>query len=97
MPELAEASRSHHERYDGTGYPDKLAGTDIPEKVRIIAVADVYDAMTSKRSYRGVLPQEVVRQELEKARGTQLDPDFDDIMLQMIDEDKAYQLQEGKP
>lgn len=95
MPELAGASRSHHERYDGTGYPDGLAGTAIPEKVRIIAVADVYDAMTSKRSYRGVLPQDIVRQEMVRARGTQLDPFFTDIMLQLIDEDVSYQLQEG--
>ena len=97
MPELSGASRSHHERYDGTGYPDGLAGTQIPEKVRIIAVADTYDAMTSKRSYRDVLPQAVVRQEIIKARGTQLDPEFDDIMLQMIDEDTHYELQEGRP
>lgn len=95
MPELAGASRSHHERYDGTGYPDGLAGTAIPEKVRIIAVADVYDAMTSKRSYRGVLPQDIVRQEMARARGTQLDPFFTDIMLQLMDEDISYQLQEG--
>ena len=95
MPELAGASRSHHERYDGTGYPDGLAGTAIPEKVRIIAVADVYDAMTSKRSYRGVLPQDIVRQEMARARGTQLDPFFTDIMLQLIDEDVSYRLQEG--
>ncbi|SFT78665.1 putative two-component system response regulator [Selenomonas sp. GACV-9] len=95
MPELAGASRSHHERYDGTGYPDGLAGTAIPEKVRIIAVADTYDAMASKRSYRDVLPQAVVRQEMEKARGTQLDPDFVDIMLQMIDEDSSYKMREG--
>ena len=95
MPELAGASRSHHERYDGTGYPDGLAGTAIPEKVRIIAVADVYDAMTSKRSYREVLPQDIVRQEMARARGTQLDPFFTDIMLQLIDEDVSYRLQEG--
>lgn len=94
MPELSTASRSHHERYDGTGYPDGLAGADIPEKVRIIAVADVYDAMTSKRSYRDVLPQAVVRQEMLNAREAQLDPVFTDIMLQMIDEDVHYQLRE---
>ncbi len=95
MPELLCASRHHHERYDGTGYPDGLSGTAILEKVRIIAVADVYDAMTSKRSYRDVLPQAEVRQEMLKARGKQLDPYFTDIMLQMIDEDSDYQLREG--
>ena len=87
-------ARSHHERYDGTGYPDGLAGKAIPEKARIIAVADVYDAMTSKRSYRDILPQEVVREELVKAKGTQLDPKFTDIMLQMIDEDVEYRMHE---
>lgn len=95
MPELLSASRSHHECYDGTGYPEGLSGTAIPEKVRIIAVADVYDAMTSKRSYRDVLPQAVVRQEMLNAREKQLDPHFTDIMLQMIDEDVHYQLREG--
>jgi putative two-component system response regulator len=95
MPELLCASRHHHERYDGTGYPDGLSGTAILEKVRIIAVADVYDAMTSKRSYRDGLPQAEVRQEMLKARGKQLDPYFTDIMLQMIDEDSDYQLREG--
>ena len=94
MPELLTAARSHHERYDGTGYPDGLAGTAIPEKVRIIAVADAYDAMTSKRSYRDALSQDVVRQEMLEARGTQLDPLFTDIMLQMIAEDVHYQLRE---
>ncbi len=95
MPELADASRSHHEHYDGSGYPDALAGTAIPEKVRIVAVADIYDAMTSKRSYRDVLPQSIVRQEIINARGTQLDPFFADIMIQIIDEDTDYKLREG--
>ncbi|ORT99247.1 response regulator [Anaerovibrio sp. JC8] len=94
MEELQEGARSHHERYDGTGYPDGLVGKAIPEKARIIAVADVYDAMTSKRSYRDVLPQSVVREELVKAKGTQLDPVFTDIMLQMIDEDVEYRMRE---
>jgi len=94
MEELQDGARSHHERYDGKGYPDKLVGREIPEKARIIAVADVYDAMTSKRSYRDVLPQDIVREELVKARGNQLDPKFTDIMLQMIDEDINYQMRE---
>jgi len=94
MEELQVGARSHHERYDGTGYPDGLAGKAIPEKARIIAVADVYDAMTSKRSYRDILPQSVVRDELVKIRGTQLDPVFTDIMLKMIDEDVDYRMHE---
>ncbi len=61
---------------------------------RIIAVADMYDAMTSNRSYRQQLPQFVVREEFVRCRGTQLDPVFADIMIQMIDEDKDFTMRE---
>ena len=94
MPELATGARWHHERYGGGGYPDGLVGEDIPEEARIIAVADAYDAMTSRRSYRSVLPQETVRSEVEKGKGTQFDPAFAEIMLQMIDEDTEYLMRE---
>ena len=94
MPKLSIGARWHHERYDGTGYPDGLKGEDILEEARIIAVADAYDAMTSHRSYRDILPQEVVRSEIEKGKGTQFDPKFADIMLQMIDEDREYLMHE---
>lgn len=92
MPELVVGAHWHHERYGGMGYPDGLSGDSIPEEARIIAVADAYDAMTSRRSYRDPLPQDVVRKEIEKGRGTQFDPVFADIMLQMMDEDSDYQL-----
>lgn len=92
MPELAAGAKWHHERYDGTGYPEGLTGEDIPEAARIIAVADAYDAMTSNRSYRGVLPQEKVRGEIELGKGSQFDPKFADIMLQMIDDDAEYRM-----
>ena len=95
MPELAAGAKWHHERYDGTGYPQGLSGDDIPEEARIIAVADAYDAMTSNRSYRGALPQEVVRREIEKGSGTQFDKKFVDIMLQMIDEDRDYLMRDN--
>ena len=94
-PELAIGARWHHERYDGTGYPDGLAGENIPEEARIIAVADAYDAMTSRRSYRGILPQATVRSEIERGKGTQFDPVFADIMLEIIDEDTEYKLREN--
>ena len=94
MPKLSVGARWHHERYDGRGYPDGLAGQDILEEARIIAVADAYDAMTSHRSYRDILPQSVVRNEIEKGKGAQFDPVFADIMLQIIDEDKEYRLHE---
>ncbi|MCM1046610.1 MAG: HD-GYP domain-containing protein [Candidatus Gastranaerophilales bacterium] len=94
IPHIADGTRSHHEKYDGTGYPDGLSGENIPFVARIIGVADAYDAMTSKRSYRDVLPQEVVRAEIVKGRGTQFDPQCADIMLAMMDEDKEYQMKE---
>ena len=85
-------ARSHHERYDGKGYPDGLKGEEIPEVARIIGVADAYDAMTSNRSYRNYLPQAAVREQIEKGKGTQFDPFFAEKMLEIIDEDKNYAL-----
>ncbi len=94
IPNIAIGARWHHERYDGKGYPDGLKGKDIPELARVIGVADAYDAMTSKRSYRDVLSQEIVRLEIKKGKGTQFDPVFAEIMLEMIDEDKNYDMHE---
>ncbi|MCR5098664.1 MAG: response regulator [Lachnospiraceae bacterium] len=94
IPFIAIGAHWHHERYDGRGYPDGLAGDAIPEIARIIGVADAYDAMSSKRSYRDPLPQDVVRAEIEKGRGSQFDPRFADIMLAMIDGDTGYQMRE---
>ena len=96
MPSLATGARWHHERYDGTGYPDGLAGNDIPEAARIIAVADAYDAMTSYRSYRDVISQDKVRSEFVRCSGTQFDPRFADIMIKMIDEDVEFKMRETK-
>jgi putative two-component system response regulator len=93
-PELVTGARWHHERYDGRGYPDGLAGDDIPEVARIIAVADTYDAMTSNRSYRAVMTQARVREEIARCSGSQFDPNFAAIMLQMIDEDGDYRMRE---
>lgn len=95
FPELSIAARWHHERYDGKGYPDGLSGDDIPEEARMIAVADAYDAMASRRSYRDVLPQERIRAEILKGVGAQFDPVFARIMLDMIDEDKEYRMREN--
>lgn len=92
---LSIGAHWHHERYDGKGYPDGLKGEEIPEIARIIGVSDAYDAMTSRRSYRGVLSQEVVKEELRKGKGTQFDPQFVEVMLQMIEEDTDYRLCDG--
>lgn len=94
MDMIARGSRWHHERYDGNGYPNGLAGEGIPEVARIIGVADAYDAMTSNRSYRQIMPQEKVREEIENGKGTQFDPQIADIMLEMIDEDVSYQMKQ---
>ena len=94
-PSLSIGAHYHHERYDGRGYPEGLKGEEIPEIARIIAVADAYDAMTSKRSYRDTLPQQVVREEIVKGRGTQFDPQFAEIMLSLIDSDTEYSMKES--
>lgn len=89
VPSLAAAVRSHHERFDGKGYPDGLAGEDIPVEARIIAVAESYDAMTGESRYRMPLSKAEARAEMEKCSGSQFDPVFAGIMLQMIDEELA--------
>lgn len=87
--------KHHHERFDGHGYPGKLKGEEIPYLARIAAVADSFDAMTSKRSYRDSLPMDVVIEEIEKNSGTQFDPDiakiFIDILKNNPDEIKRIQ------
>jgi len=76
--------KHHHERYDGKGYPGKLSGENIPYMARITAVADAFDAMTSKRTYRDSLPIEVVKEEIEKNKGTQFDPQIADAFLDIL-------------
>jgi putative nucleotidyltransferase with HDIG domain len=66
--------RSHHERWDGTGYPDRLHSDAIPLESRIILVADTFDAMTSDRPYRGAIPRAAALTEIERVAGSQLDP-----------------------
>lgn len=88
IPHIIEVARSHHERYDGNGYPDGLGGTDIPIHARIVSMADSYDAMSSRRIYRNALPQEMIRDEIVKNRGKQFDPQITDIFLQLMDENR---------
>lgn len=76
--------KHHHERFDGRGYPSKLAGEDIPYLARITAVADTFDAMTSKRAYRDPLPIDIVKKEIEKNKGTQFDPTIADVFLGIL-------------
>lgn len=76
--------KHHHEKYDGTGYPSKLKGEDIPFFARIAAVADTFDAMTSKRTYRDALPVDTVKAEIERCKGSQFDPKIADVFLDIL-------------
>ncbi len=83
-------AKFHHERFDGKGYPSGKAGAGIPTVARIISIADAYDAMNSKRIYRDVLPADVIRTELVNGRGTQFDPEFLDVFIELLDAGKMY-------
>ena len=76
--------KHHHERYDGFGYPEKLAGENIPYLARIAAVADSFDAMTSRRTYRDSMPMDIVKGEIEKNKGSQFDPNIADKFLDIL-------------
>jgi len=81
LHDVVAAIKHHHERWDGTGYPDGLAGETIPRISRIITFADTIDAMTSARPYRGTLSEHEVRAEIVRCRGTQFDPAIADKIL----------------
>lgn len=81
--------KHHHEKFDGTGYPSRLKGEDIPYFARIAAVADTFDAMTSKRTYRNALSIDIVRAEIERCSGTQFDPEIAKVFLNILDNDYA--------
>jgi putative nucleotidyltransferase with HDIG domain len=74
MRDVGVIVRSHHERWDGGGYPDRLAGEAIPLEARIIACCDAWNAMTTTRAYRAALPDDVAADELRANAGTQFDP-----------------------
>lgn len=86
MQDLVPVVRAHHEYYNGKGYPDGLKEEEIPFASRIIAVADSFDAMISKRAYRDGMPIEKAKAEIERCKGTQFDPKIADAFLTMIDE-----------
>ncbi len=76
--------KHHHEKYDGHGYPAQLKGEDIPYFARIAAIADSFDAMTSRRTYRNSLPIDTVISEFERCKGTQFNPELDDLFLDIL-------------
>lgn len=79
----AEIARSHHERWDGSGYPDGLSGNDIPLSARIVAIADVYDALISKRIYKEAFSHQVAREIISEESGKHFDPVLVDAFLEV--------------
>jgi putative two-component system response regulator len=88
-----EIAITHHERWDGRGYPNRIAGTDIPLSGRIVAVVDVFDALTNERAYKQAWPVQDALAEIERNSGTQFDPMVVDALLQLF---PWYQRQDQK-
>lgn len=102
VADLTVGAKYHHERFDGKGYPEGLAGEEIPYVARIIGIADAYDAMTSNRVYRKRLSDEEVLAEIKRCAGTQFDPKMAETFLRLVDEHRfqniitdAYNAQDG--
>ena len=83
-----DVARSHHERYDGKGYPRGLKGTEISEESRIVAIADAFDAMSTNRVYRKACDPAYIRKELQEGRGKQFDPQFAEVFITLWDQGK---------
>ncbi len=88
LADIIPAIRHHHERWDGRGYPELIAGEETPLLARIIGIADAYDTMISERTYKKPYPPEKVREELVRGRGTQFEPRLVDILLSLMDEEQ---------
>lgn len=100
LEDIAHIVRYHHERFDGTGYPDGLRGEDIPLESRIVAVVDAFEAMTSDRPYRGAMSVEEALEELKRSSGTQFDPRVVEAMAIVVKGQVEYtgaQVQNSKP
>jgi HD-GYP domain-containing protein (c-di-GMP phosphodiesterase class II) len=85
MSQVAKLVRSTHERWDGSGYPDGLAGEEIPLGSRIILICDAYDAMTEGRPYREPMGVKGAREALREGAGTQFDPKLVDLFLERVE------------
>jgi putative two-component system response regulator len=92
-----EIALYHHERWDGQGYPHKLAGEDIPLAARIVAIADVYDALSVKRVYKDAYPHTLCIEKIRRESGRQFDPDLVDVFMSIAPqiEEIAQRLGEG--
>ena len=92
LPEVNDAVLYHHERYDGTGYINRLSGKEIPLVARMVGIADSYDAMNTNRCYRLKFSEERIISELERCRGKQFDPDLVPYLISMIKDGTIYKL-----
>ena len=95
LSQAKEISRWHHERWDGTGYPDGLAGDSIPISARLMAIADVFDALISRRVYKDPIPFATVREMIESQRGQHFDPEITDVFISNFHEFEAIALYFG--
>jgi len=95
MSDLIPAAFCHHEHFDGAGYPQGLAGDNIPIVGRIVSIADTYDAMTSDRAYRKALPHQVAVAELARCAGSQFDPELVEVFTHRIEEHRAARIAAG--
>ena len=84
IPQIIEGAKSHHEKYDGSGYPEGIKGEDIPFVARIICCADCFDAMASKRVYKAPFSLDVITNEFERCAGTQFDPQISKVVIDLI-------------
>ncbi|HLA18107.1 MAG TPA: HD domain-containing phosphohydrolase, partial [Dehalococcoidia bacterium] len=85
LRDMSSIIRHHHERFDGAGYPDGLAGEAIPLESRIISAADTFDAVTSERPYRGAMTVDEAKMELRRVAGSQLDPRCVEALLTVLE------------
>jgi putative nucleotidyltransferase with HDIG domain len=95
MREVGEIVRSHHERWDGGGYPDGLRAEQIPLEARIISCCDTWNAMRTDRSYRAAMPFADALAELRAAGGTQLDPTVVDVLIEIVEREEGVSAAAG--
>jgi HD-GYP domain-containing protein (c-di-GMP phosphodiesterase class II) len=97
LASLGTIVRHHHERYDGSGYPDALRGDEIPLESRIISVADTFDALTSERPYRPAMTIAAARAELQRVSGSQLDPNLVGVIIRLMDNGTLVMTRKERP